>query len=209
MRNLFDESIAKKYKVYKNKLVQVKEVAKKLYYKNVIENNKSDPKKTWRVIIEILSQKHHKNNNIPSKIMDENNHTYANPIAISNAFNSYFARVSSTLASKIPAPSSKAKWKMNFTVGSFFLQPVTETNGVNILHSLDSSKSTGLHQIPIKFLKLVTTVVAPILTDMFNCCIQEGTYPDIIKTAQIIPIYKKSDKEKCSNYRPISLLSPM
>ena len=57
---------------------------------------------------------------MPSKIMDEHNHTYANPIAISNAFNSYFARVGSTLASKIPAPSSKAKLKMNSTVGSFF-----------------------------------------------------------------------------------------
>ena len=120
MRNPFDESIAKKYKVYKNKLVPVKEVAKKLYYNNVIDNNKSDPQKTWRVINEILSQKHQKNNNIPSQIMDENNHTYANPIAISNAFNSYFARVGSTLASKIPAPSSKANRKMNSTVDSFF-----------------------------------------------------------------------------------------
>ena len=77
MRNPIDESIAKKYKVYKNKLVHVKEVAKKLYYNNVIKNNKNDQKNTWRVINEMLSQKHYKNNNIPSKIMDENNHTYA------------------------------------------------------------------------------------------------------------------------------------
>ena len=45
MQNPFDESIAKKYKVYKNKLVHVKEVAKKLHYNNVIENNTSDRKK--------------------------------------------------------------------------------------------------------------------------------------------------------------------
>ena len=45
MRNSFDESTAKKYKVYKNKLVHVKEVAKKLYYNNIIENNKNDQKK--------------------------------------------------------------------------------------------------------------------------------------------------------------------
>ena len=58
-------------------------------------------------------------------------------------------------------------------------------------------------------MKFITTVVAPILTDMFNCCIQEGTYPDILKFAPIIPVYKKGDKEKCSNYHPISLLSPI
>ena len=45
MRNPVDESIAKKYKVYKNKLVHVKEVAKKLYYNNIIENNKNNQKK--------------------------------------------------------------------------------------------------------------------------------------------------------------------
>ena len=58
--------------------------------------------------------------------------------------------------------------KMNSTVASFFLQSVTETDVVNLLHSLDSSKSTGLHQILLKYLKLATTVVACILTDMFN-----------------------------------------
>ena len=71
MRNPFDESIAKKYKVYKSELVHVKEVAKKLHYRNVTENNKSDPIKTWRVKNEILSQKHQKNNYIPSKIIDK------------------------------------------------------------------------------------------------------------------------------------------
>ena len=44
---------------------------------------------------------------------------------------------------------------------------------------------------------------------MFNCCIQEGTYPDVLKIAQIDPVHKKGDKEKCSNYHPISLLSPI
>ena len=102
------------------------------------------------------------------------------------------------------------KTENEFHCGLFsFLRPVTETDVVNLLHSLDLSKSTGLHQIPIKFLKLATTVVAPISTVMFNCCIQEGTYSNILKFAQIIPIYKKRDKEKCRNYRPISLLYPI
>ena len=94
-------------------------------------------------------------------------------------------------------------------VDSFFLLPIIETEVTHLLRNLDSFKSTGLHHIPIKYLKMTTTVAAPILTDMYNCCTQEGVYPDVLKIVQIIPVYKKGNKSSCTNYRPISLLSPI
>ena len=38
--------------------------------------------------------------------------------------------------------------------------------------------------------------------------ISEGVFPDLLKIAKIIPIFKSDDKQKISNYRPISILSP-
>ena len=43
---------------------------------------------------------------------------------------------------------------------------------------------------------------------MFNDCIEQGTFPHILKIGQIIPIYKNGAKDQCCNYRPISLLNP-
>ena len=51
-------------------------------------------------------------------------------------------------------------------------------------------------------------IIAPVITKLYNCCLTLGTFPDVLKLAEIIPLYKKGRKELCSNYRPISLLSP-
>ena len=44
------------------------------------------------------------------------------------------------------------------------------------------------------------------LTRIFNLSVSTGIVPDKLKIAKVIPIYKKDDAEKFSNYRPVSLL---
>ena len=52
-------------------------------------------------------------------------------------------------------------------------------------------------------------VIASPWTNLFNRCIETGTYPDAFKIAEVIPVYKSGDKFTCSNFRPISLISPL
>jgi len=40
--------------------------------------------------------------------------------------------------------------------------------------------------------------------DAYNLCYQTGTFPNCLKIAEIIPIYKEKQKDKPTNYRPIS-----
>ena len=42
---------------------------------------------------------------------------------------------------------------------------------------------------------------------MFNISFSSGVFLSILKTAKVIPVYKKDSNLDFSNYRPISLLS--
>ncbi|CAL4106886.1 unnamed protein product, partial [Meganyctiphanes norvegica] len=42
---------------------------------------------------------------------------------------------------------------------------------------------------------------------IFNQAINTGQYPDALKIAKVIPLFKKGDPHQINNYRPISLLS--
>ena len=67
-------------------------------------------------------------------------------------------------------------------------------------------KACGHDKIPPKLLKDSATVIAPILTYIFNQSIKPGIFPKDLKT-EISQIYKSGSKRECCNYRPISVLS--
>ena len=45
------------------------------------------------------------------------------------------------------------------------------------------------------------------MADLFNLSFKTGVFPSVLKTAKVIPIFKKDSKLDYSNYRPIFLLS--
>ena len=68
-------------------------------------------------------------------------------------------------------------------------------------------KATGPDTIPGKLLKEFAKEITPILTTIFNASIKQGKIPDQWKEALITPLFKKRDRGKASNYRPVSLTS--
>ena len=45
------------------------------------------------------------------------------------------------------------------------------------------------------------------LTHLINCSLQSGIFPDELKLARVVPIFKAGDPAQVSNYRPISVLT--
>jgi hypothetical protein len=84
---------------------------------------------------------------------------------------------------------------------------VTEEFVYKELCSLNISKSTGLDGIPARFLKDAVPILKVPVILLINLSISEGEVPDELKMAKVKPLFKKNDRLKPENYRPVSILS--
>ena len=91
----------------------------------------------------------------------------------------------------------------------FVLHSIPETKVKKLIEELDESKGVGIDKTPPKVVKWAAPVLVPILTKLFNKCLIGGIYPDSLKIARVIPIFKGGIKNLITSYRPISILTQL
>ena len=88
-----------------------------------------------------------------------------------------------------------------------FLKPVTQAEIVNLVNNTKSKKSKDHDDIDMCLVKkLIPYLVIP-LEHIFNISLQTGVFPDCVKIARVIPLFKNGNINDFTNYRPISLHS--
>ena len=65
----------------------------------------------------------------------------------------------------------------------------------------------GSDGIDSYFIRISCDVITLYITQLYSLSFDFGIYPECLKTAKIIPIFKTGLKTEVNNYRPISLLS--
>lgn len=82
----------------------------------------------------------------------------------------------------------------------------------SVINALDGWKNGGLSgpdNLPCTLLKNCAAVVSPFIARLFNATLKFGAIPNEWSTAYVIPVFKKGNKLNASNYRPISITSPL
>ena len=70
-----------------------------------------------------------------------------------------------------------------------------------------TNKAVGIDNIDSNFLKCMSNCIVHPLEYVFNLCITQAVWPNALKTAEVVPIFKSGNKHETKNYRSISLIS--
>ena len=134
---------------------------------------------------------------------------------MANTFNNFFTTIAENLVSKLPDISGGFggsfidNYYQNKGVKSnaFIFSPVSEDVISKLIGNLSIRKATGLDGLSARFLKDGESVISSPLSHIINLSLRLGCVPDEMKTARVIPLYKKKSKTDPGNYRPVSILT--
>ena len=83
---------------------------------------------------------------------------------------------------------------------------IIEDNILKIGRAPNIDKAHGHNEISVSMIKICDEALVKPLSLIYKNCIDTGVFPDIWKKSNIVPVYKRGEKQIIDNYRPISLL---
>ena len=202
-------SIEQNLDTYKKLLKKTIRLAKAKYYLDQFEKNKSNIRHTWSTIKDILG-KFKVKSELPNYFVIGNSEI-SNSFSIANHFNSFFASVGPLLSSNIDKSNTKTihSYLKQRIACSFEFECVDASLVQKYIDDLTAKSGCGPDGISSKLLKRIKNVLVDPLTVIINQSLCTGDFPDNLKLAKVVPLFKKGNPHLLDNYRPISLLSTL
>ena len=201
-------TVQSRYKSYKNKLTNILRKSEKMYYNQLLHEQRDNIKSTWQTLNALIKKS--KQSSTYPESFDDNGKCVSDKNVAVNKFNQYFVNVGVDLANKIPVPKQNKSFhdympKTNEC--NLFLSPVLQEDIITTVNNCKSKTSCDHNNIDMVIIKQVINYIANPLAHVCSTSFEHGVFPDNMKVAKVVPLFKAGDRSVFSNYRPISLLS--
>ncbi len=208
-RQPFNINLKTYYRAYRHTLSLELKNAKRVYYRNKLNQNDKNPRLFWGVINELAGVRVNKDAFPLNKFRpNEINHTSLQYKEIADEFNLFFSNVGQNLANSISITNNPIVDDVDYRLDCVFnLHTITEPDIIRHVTSLRGGSAPGCDNVPASVLKQNIHVFSKPLLHLVNLSISSGVFPSIYKIAKVFPLYKANDYTDKNNFRPISLLS--
>ena len=215
LRNKFNEERNfenwSEYKRQSNLCSNLLKQSKKCHFNSLNVNDVTENKKFWKTIKPFFTGKNKTTN---KKILTENNQTVREDKAICQIFNTYFTNVTKVLKLRQVDESQSFEneencrlIRENYSGERFSFKSISKDDIIEALKKLLADKASISNDIPISVIKNFATCYCEKLASIFNDCLKENKFPNLMKIAEISTVFKKLENTSKDNYRPISTLS--
>src|SRR5690606_25757508 len=187
------------FKRFRNRLQQEIRNRKKQYMFQKFAPH-LDSKSVWRSLSQVANFKQQSGE--PSSIKAETG--ILSNKEMCDYFNNYFVNITANLGIDRNTPdvcydSPTERSKCSFT-------HVTETDVLRYISRMKNSNAAGVDNLQVISIKISKYQIAKVITHLINLSFNTGSFPEKLKIAKTIVLYKKGDKMLAENYRPISIL---
>ena len=119
---------------------------------------------------------------------------YFDAKSVADNFGKFYSTIGSNLAKNIHENGSSINdYLKNIKINpnTIYLHPITPTEILRYINRLPSKNSSGYDGISNQFLKSIKHAITIPLTKIFNLSISTGEFPENMKLAEVIPLFKK------------------
>ncbi len=177
------------YKAYRNHLTKLIRQAKFNYHKSTLFQLRNSSRKMWSHLNSLINP-----NNVSKIPVD------------ADTLNHFFTSVFNQ-APKFQQDQPHTMPVETLIPNSFYLSAITYDEIIITLNSLSNSKAIGVDGIDPEIVQANAVLISEQLTYIFNLSFSQGIFPQLLKRAIVIPIFKSGSHADPGNYRPISILT--
>ena len=195
--------MSRSFEAFKNRVKSCINKSRHAYHRDFFQRNRTNLRNTWSMIKTLASCPMQRRD---IKTIFWSGREYLGCAEVANAFNEYFCNIPVILENNLPRNNlDPLSYIGPSNPQTMFLMPVLPEECRSIINNLKLSKQPNDH-ISVKIFKTFSSYLCSPICDIINHSFFTGVFPDMLKVAEVVPVFKSGETSLIENYRPISIL---